>query len=125
MSVQAPFWTAADAAELEVLVDMLTRSDEAERHRESCRACRPCPIYAAWKKHKAGCAACLGDAPLTHGPPCEEHARFIAHGGACLPCNLCPHMQRAIRLVVAWREQRLLASKAAWLRRLEDEREAA
>ena len=68
-------WTAADDAELDVLVYALV-TDYWE-HRERCEACQPCDELAAWREHKAGCRACQGDAPLTYGPPCET-ARTVA-----------------------------------------------
>lgn len=121
--VRTIWWTAADGAELDVLVDALVRGQE--HHRENCRACRPCPTLEAWMQHKAGCPACSGDAPLTYGPPCQEHARFIEHGADCIPCNPCPGMTKAVDLVVEWRDVRDLLSKAEWLRRAQDARTAA
>ena len=114
-----PWWTAADGAELDVLVYELARGQE--HHRENCRACQPgdCPEYTAWREHRAGCRGCQHEAPLTHGGPCERHADFIAHGDGCPRCNPCPHMLRAIALVVEWREARELLSRAEWLRQRE------
>ena len=57
------WWTAADAAELGVLVDELSRG--YHEHRERCVACQPgeCPELVSWRVHLEECKACLGDAP--------------------------------------------------------------
>ena len=108
-------WTAADQAELDVLLHALT-SGYAE-HRQKCEACQPCPELAAWREHKAGCRACQGDAPLTYGPPCERREQWLEHNRrGCVRCLPCPHLQAAIREVVDWREFRALLSRAEALR---------
>lgn len=109
-------WTAADQAELDVLLHALTVG--LATHRELCRACRPepCPTLAAWRAHEAGCRACQGDAPLTHGPRCDDHRRFVEHGATCVKCGPCPHLQAAIADLMDWREARVLLSRAQALR---------
>jgi hypothetical protein len=67
-------WTAADQAELDVLVWTLV--DAYFEHRGRCEACdpEPCPSLEAWYEHKADCLICDGSnhprwrrhAPLTH-----------------------------------------------------------
>ncbi|MBA2642809.1 MAG: hypothetical protein H0U82_07785 [Actinobacteria bacterium] len=130
------WWTAADGAELDVLVHELARS--YFEHRERCPACRPgdCPELVAWREHLDECPACRGDAPLTFGPPCPRRREFIAHGSACtmgplnqVPachsiarCNPCPALRTAIEAVLVWREAPELLSRAEFLRA---EREAA
>ena len=118
------FWTAADAAELDILVHEAVRL--AEEHRARCEACKPgdCPEYVAWRQHLEVCAACRGDAPITYGPPCSSHAQFVAHGDSCPCCNPCPTLTRLVEIVIDWRDGRVLRSKAEWLRRLENVREA-
>jgi hypothetical protein len=66
------FWTEADSAELDVLVNELVTG--YFEHRHACRACVP---------------------------------------NAMLPC---PHVQRAIAVVVDWRDARWLLSRAEALR---------
>ena len=110
-------WTAADDAELDVLVHRLVF--DYHEHRQRCEACKPepCPHLERWKRHKAGCRACQGDAPLTFGPPCAQHKLFLEHNrGGCLRCSPCPHLQRAITVVVDWVEARKLLSRAQALR---------
>ena len=48
-------WTAADQAELDVLVHSLVF--DFDEHRKHCDACQPgpCPRYEAWLDHKAAC----------------------------------------------------------------------
>jgi hypothetical protein len=110
-------WTAADQSELDVLLHTLI-VEWFDVHRELCRACRPepCPTLAAWQAHKAGCRACQGDAPLTFGPPCDEHPRFVEHGSTCVKCGPCPHLRAAVAVLVDWREARVLLSRAQALR---------
>ena len=110
------WWTAADEAELDVLVHALVAG--YWEHRERCAACRPgaCTRYAAWLEHETGCKACQGKAPLTYGPPCAERRRFLAEHRDCVRCSPCPHLQRAIAEAVAWREARILLSRAEYLR---------
>jgi hypothetical protein len=113
----APYWTAADAAELDVLLHKLTV--DYWTHREHCLACKPepCPELEAWRAHKAACRACEGDAPLDFAPPCTDwRQRRLEHGASCPRCNPCPHLQAAIREVVDWREARGLLSRAEALR---------
>jgi hypothetical protein len=118
------FWTAADAAELDVLTHELAR--RYFEHREQCQACQgDCAKLQAWDEHLDVCPACRGDAPLTYGPPCERRAEFVAHGHTCPQCNPCPTLTAMVETVVEWRAGRVLRSKAEWLRRLEQEREAA
>jgi hypothetical protein len=114
--VDAPYWTAADQAELDVLLYALV--DSYFEHRERCRACQPgpCPRYEAWLEHEAGCRACQGHAPLTFGPPCPERRRFLDEHRDCVRCLPCPHLQTAIREVCEWREARILLSRAEALR---------
>ncbi len=116
------WWTAADAAELDVLVHELARS--YSEHRERCAACQPgdCPELLAWRDHLAGCKPCQGDAPLTYGPPCPRRREFVEHGATCPRCNPCPALREAIEAVLDWREARELRSRAEFLRA---EREAA
>ena len=110
------WWTAADAAELDVLLHELAAG--YHEHRERCEACspEPCPILAAWREHLKACKACQGDAPLTHGPACERKRRFVDHGQNCVRCNPCPSLRLAIELVLQWRRSRELLSRAEWLR---------
>jgi hypothetical protein len=115
------FWTAADAAELDVLCFELAR--HSTEHRDHCEACKPCPDYEDWRQHLEECAACRGDAPLTFGPPCPRRAQMITHGDACQRCNPCPTLTKLAEIAVDWRAGRVLKSKAAWLRRYESERE--
>ena len=117
------YWTAADAAELDVLAYELAR--HSTEHREHCEACQPCVEYEDWRAHLAVCSRCQDDAPLTFGGPCERRAVFVAHGDACTRCIPCPTVTALAAIVVDWREGRVLKSKAAWLRRHEDERTAA
>jgi hypothetical protein len=114
--MSAPWWTDADAAELDVLVFELSRS--YDEHRKRCAACQPgdCPEVVAWRAHLEECLACRGDAPLTYGPPCARRRSFVAHGDACVRCNPCPSVRLAIELVVEWREARELRSRAEYLR---------
>lgn len=72
-----PWWTAADAAELEVQVQELV--DEVFEHRPGCGVCA------------AGCA--------------------------------CPVVRAAVEAVVEWRDDRMLRSRAAWLRVEQDQRD--
>jgi hypothetical protein len=119
--------TAADDAELDVLVHALVF--DFWEHRKHCEACRPgpCPELEAWRAHKAACPARGGDAPLSH-PTTDDcrhrHAAFVEHGKTCPPCNPCPHLQAAIREVCDWREARILLSRAEALRVAENERAA-
>ena len=123
MSVLA-YWTAADAAELDVLTHELAR--RYFEHREHCDACRSdCGQLEGWRAHLEECVACRGDAPLTYGPPCDRRAEFVAHGNSCVRCNPCPTLTRMVETVVEWRAGRVLRSKAEWLRRHEDGRIAA
>lgn len=111
----ASWWTPADAAELDVLTFELSRC--YLEHRQQCEACRSdCRVYESWREHLETCLACRGDAPLTYGPPCAQRRVFIEHGNACPRCNPCPHVQKAIRSVLEWREARELRSRAEWLR---------
>jgi len=114
-------WTAADQAELDLLVHAL--AFDYSEHRKRCPACRPepCPVLEAWREHRALCRACAGDAPLTFGGPCERKPAFIAHGDSCARCKPCPHLQTAIREVGEWREARILLSRAQALRAIQDE----
>lgn len=110
-------WTAADGAELDVLLYVLAR--DFWEHRKHCRACNPgpCPELEAWKAHKADCRACQGNAPLTFGAPCADwRERRLTHGRTCARCSLCPHLQAAIAEVVEWFEARKLLSRAQHLR---------
>ena len=108
-------WTDADQAELDVLVHALT--SEIDGHRRGCVACQPCPELDAWRAHKSGCPACLGDAPLTFGRPCDRRETWLAHNRAgCVRCLPCPHLQAAIREVCDWKEARQLLSNAEALR---------
>ena len=112
--------TIADQAELDVLTHTLV--DAYDEHRRRCDACspEPCPELEAWRDHKAGCLACEGDAPLTHGAPCRDwNLRRRWHGRTCRRCRPCPHLQAAIAEVVDWREARLLLSTAEALRAAE------
>jgi hypothetical protein len=117
------WWTAADGAELDVLVWALV--SDYETHRQLCRACRPepCARYEAWLAHEAECLACRGRAPLTYGPPCPQRRRFLDEHRDCVRCLPCPHLQRAIAEVVEWRDARMLLSRAEALR-VERAREA-
>jgi hypothetical protein len=125
LSTNAPWWTPADQAELDVLVWALV--SDYETHRQLCRACRPepCPRYDAWLAHEADCRACQGHAPLTYGPPGVERRRFLDEHRDCVRCSPCPHLQRAIAEVVEWREARMLLSCAEHLRVEQRAREAA
>jgi hypothetical protein len=117
------YWTAADAAELDVLVYELAR--RSTEHRDHCEACRPCPEYEDWRRHLDGCRRCQDEAPLTYGGPCSRRAQMVAHGNACPSCNPCPTLTKLAEIAVDWRDGRVLKSKAAWLRQYEREREAA
>lgn len=120
-----PAWTAADHAELSVLCYALARVKAY--HREHCKACRPdpCPTLAEYRAHKASCPACQGDAPLTHGPPCPHiHQAFVQHGDTCVRCRPCPHIRRAVEVVVDWHHARSLLSQAQALRAERDALEA-
>lgn len=110
------YWTAADDAELDVLVDALAR--DYWEHRKRCRACAPglCPEQEAWKAHSVECRACQGYAPLTYGLPCGRHAALLEHNKNCPRCRPCPQLQRAIEEVVEWVEARQLLSRAEALR---------
>jgi len=112
------FWTAADQAELDVLVHYLV-VDHLD-HRERCDGCRPepCVALATWLTHKADCRACQAGAPLPLGPPCSERRHFLDHQN-CARCLPCPHLQRAIAAVVEFRDARRLLSRAEALRALE------
>ena len=119
------WWTPADAAELDVLLFEFARA--YDEHRTACRACQPgeCDERVSWRKHLEECAACLGDAPLTYGPPCSRRQRFLNHGQHCVRCNPCPSFQLAIELVLEWRDARELRSKADYLRAERNRIEAA
>jgi hypothetical protein len=118
------YWTPADAAELDVLVHAL--AFDYWEHRQRCEACKPgpCPRYEAWRTHEAKCKACRGIAPLTFGPPCVERRRFLDEHRTCARCNPCPHLKKAIAEVIAWRETRVLLSRAQALRAELEERAA-
>lgn len=112
-----PSWSAADSAELDVLLhEIVTRFDE---HRRTCPHHQPCEILAAYRRHKETCLCCQGDYPLTHGWQCSARDAFIEHGAGCAACNVCPHIKLAIAAVMDWREGRILRSKAEELRVLE------
>jgi hypothetical protein len=115
-------WTAADQAELDVLVHALV-FDYFE-HRERCEACQPCDMPALWDAHKAACDVCQGLAPLTHGTYCWAREQLREHFRSCPRCLPCPSLQAAIREVVDWREIRLLRSRAEALRAELEERAA-
>jgi hypothetical protein len=121
-------WTEADQAELDVLVFELCRV-YFDDHRMRCAYCAPgdCPQFVSWQEHLDECPACRGDAPLSFGLPCHRKREFIEHGDDCKRCNPCPYLRRGIEAVVAWREARVLLSRAEWLRaeRLRIETEAA
>ena len=121
----AYYWTAADGAELDVLIGTLVGS--YFEHRDRCEACRPepCARYEAWLAHEADCRACQGDAPLTYGPSCAERRRFLDEHRDCARCLPCPHLQRAIAEVVDWRAARMLLSRAEYLRAEQRAREVA
>nr|MBA2741173.1 hypothetical protein [Actinomycetota bacterium] len=91
-------------------------------HRENCEACEPlaCPSYISWKEHRDSCPACLGDAPLTHGPPCDRKREFIDHDSACLRCNPCATLITKIATLGEWLDARKLRSRAEWLRAVEE-----
>jgi hypothetical protein len=75
-----------------------------------------------WFAHRDECKRCLGDAPLTYGPPCERKHEFVEHAKTCARCNPCPGLKKAIEAVVEWTEGRKLLSEAEWLRaRLEND----
>jgi hypothetical protein len=114
--LSSPWWTPADAAELDVLVFELSRG--YFEHRQRCRACSPfpCPVLTQWRAHLEKCKPCQGDAPLTYGPPCSRRREFIEHGDSCPRCNPCPALRKAIEAVADWREARELRSRAEWLR---------
>jgi hypothetical protein len=116
-SIGEPWWTDADAAELDVLTYELCRGYFAD-HRERCAYCQPgdCSELIAWREHLAECAACRGDAPLAYGLPCHRKREFIKHGDECKRCNPCPYLRRAIDSVVDRREARALLSRAEYLR---------
>ena len=108
-------WTAADAAELDVL--LLALVFDYWEHREKCAACRPCDWPDRWKKHKASCRVCDGLAPLTFGTACEKRDQLREHNKTCPACSgPCPHLRRAIGEVCDWREARILLSRAEALR---------
>jgi hypothetical protein len=117
-------WTAADQAELDVLLWHL--ADAYQEHRErGCRACdpSPCAELAAWYAHRDECRACEGDAPLTFGPPCADwRERRLAHGRTCPKCSPCPHLQAVIAVVCDWRDARILLSHAEALRAAQERR---
>ena len=117
-------WTAADAAELDVLVHALVF--DFWEHRKHCEACKPepCPRYEAWLEHKARCKICEGLAPLTFGWDCPWRHRFLEEHHDCLRCSPCPHLEAAIAEVLEWREARILLSRAEVLRAETDERAA-
>jgi hypothetical protein len=119
------FWTAADQAELDTLAHALA-SDFAE-HRRHCESCNPepCPLYAAWLEHKAGCRICEGLAPITHGWSCPARERFLVEHRGCVRCLQCPRLLAAVRELCDWREFRLLLSRAEALRAQLDEERAA
>lgn len=120
----ARVWTAADQAELDVLLHALTF--DYWEHRERCEACRPCDELGTWRAHKDECPACRGDAPLTFGPPCERSERWLEHNRrGCVRCLPCPSVQKAIREVVDWHEARRLLSRAEALRADQAARTAA
>lgn len=123
----ASTWTAADQAELDVLLWHLA-SEYVDHRRRGCRACDPshCEELAAWYAHRETCCACEGDAPLTFGPPCADwHERRLAHGRTCPKCNPCPHLRAAIAVVCDWREARALLSRAELLRAEQNPTEVA
>jgi hypothetical protein len=118
------FWGPADAAELDVLVYGLV--DWYFAHREACEACSPdpCRRYAAWLAHVDQCRICEGRAPLTFGWTCPERRRFLDEHRDCVRCAPCPHLQRAIAVVVEWRDVRVLLTRAEALR-VERDRQVA
>jgi hypothetical protein len=120
------YWTPADSAELDVLVYELARGHAI--HRERCAACKPepCPALANYLEHRETCRNCehgIKVRTATYGDPCPRYLQHVAHGDGCPRCNPCVHVRNAIEEIVEWRELRVLRSKAAWLRRLELERE--
>jgi hypothetical protein len=112
-------WTEADAAEQDCLLDELVRG--YWEHRSRCSACQPCPVPGEWREHRKTCPRCEGSAPLTFGASCERHAEFIAHGATCKRCRPCPVLQRAVAVVLDWRQARDLLSRAEALRREQDQ----
>jgi hypothetical protein len=115
-------WTAADAAELDVLVWALTT--DYHEHRQRCEACQPCPEPERWQAHKAACRVCQGKAPLTYGTDCIARDGFQEHFRSCPRCLPCQHLQKAVAEVVEWREARILLSRAEALRANLEERAA-
>lgn len=118
------WWTAADSAELDVLVHELSKG--AEQHRASCAACKPepCAFLTSYLEHRETCWKCENSIKLataTYGEPCPRYAEFVAHSDACARCNPCPGMTKAIKIVVEWRDGRALLSRAESLRRALEE----
>lgn len=127
-------WTAADGAELDVLVHELGRCHAD--HRERCEACKDrrcnkhdrkvcvtckagCPDVLAYLEHREGCRACLQGIKVWtayYGKPCPRYLQHLAHGKTCKRCNPCPALKKAIAVVIAWREARSLRSRAEALR---------
>ena len=112
-------WTAADAAELDVLTHELVRS--YWQHRELCEACNPepCKVLAAYQAHEAGCLNCKNGVTFEtsfYGPPCWIRLHWLSHGDGCKKCNPCPHVKKAIAAVLDWRQARELLSRAEELR---------
>lgn len=115
-----PWWTEADAAELDCLVRELV--DGIFEHRQRCASCARVLAASraadAWRGHRDECGACKGDAPLTFGPPCSHGQALRERIGNVIAC---PHIRAAIEVVTDWRTRRELLSRARWLR-LEQER---
>src|SRR5690242_16949828 len=88
-----PHLSAADLAELDVLIWEL--ADAYQEHRQNCEWCRPtpCRTLTAFLEHKAECWKCQNGvcvATALYGQPCWIRQHWIAHGDTCKRCNPCP-----------------------------------
>ena len=125
-----PHWSAADEAELNLLVFELVEC--ASSHRAGCPYCRPCSAAAEYLEHKSTCWSCdngIRVATATWGPPCSRYLERDAHIEACASCAAtpCPKLTEAIEAVVTWQRRRELWSRAIYMRAGQDlvESEAA
>lgn len=124
-SGEASWWTAADRAEWNLLVDELV-SGYLE-HRDACPVCRHdrCPRAEAWLAHRAGCLACANGIrveTVSFGPPCSEYLGYVEHVSGCGVCSPrpCPALSKAVSIVLEWRRRRELLTLAVRLRARQD-----
>jgi hypothetical protein len=122
----APWWTEADAAELDVLAWELV--ERVPEHEAQCRTCQalaePCSSRAAIARE----ADAFDRAPLSAptGFYAAMRRRLAEHEASCRRCELarpghCAAVDEAIAAVLEWRWKRGLLSRAQYLRQRQEE----